>query len=133
MMKFKPFAALLVLCLSLGLTPGSAIRAADAILSGQQTGVIKGRVFNPASQEYVRNAEVSIDGTNLSTFSSDDGSYALSNVPAGNVSVSVAYTGYDRAASTIVLPAGQTVTRDFELKAAPPESGKARCSSVTST
>ena len=80
------------------------------------TGRIIGRIFNPATQEYVRHAEVAVDGTNLTTVSGDDGSYVLSNIPAGNVSVSVTYTGYDRASSQVVLPAGQTATRDFELK-----------------
>jgi hypothetical protein len=80
------------------------------------TGRIIGRIFNPATKEYVRHAEVAVDGTNLTTVSGDDGSYVLSNIPAGNVSVSVTYTGYDRAFSQVVLPAGQTATRDFELK-----------------
>ncbi|MFM9954900.1 MAG: TonB-dependent receptor domain-containing protein [Opitutaceae bacterium] len=80
------------------------------------TGRIIGRIFNPATQEYVRHAEIAVDGTNLTTVSGDDGSYVLSNIPAGNVSVSVTYTGYDRAFSQVVLPAGQTATRDFELK-----------------
>lgn len=80
------------------------------------TGRIIGRVFNPATQEYVRRAEVSVEGTNIATFSNDDGSYILSNVPASDVTVSVSYTGYDRAASKVSLQAGQTATRDFELR-----------------
>ena len=51
------------------------------------TGRISGRIFNPATQEYVRNAEISVEGTNVVTFSGDDGSYVLSNVPAGKVTV----------------------------------------------
>lgn len=98
-MKLKTFAVLLVIWLFPALA-GNPLDAAETNVSGQQTGVIKGRVFNPASQEYVRNAEVLVEGTNLSTFSSDDGSYVLSNVPAGDVTISVSYTGYDRAASS---------------------------------
>src|SRR5512147_2200162 len=79
------------------------------------TGVIRGRVFNPATQEYVRNAEVSVEGTNLVTYSTDDGSYVLTNVPAGDVSLTVTYTGYDRATTKVSVSAGQTATRDFEL------------------
>jgi iron complex outermembrane recepter protein len=80
------------------------------------TGRISGRIFNPATQEYVRNAEVAVEGTNVVTISADDGTYVLSNVPAGNVTVAVTYTGYDRATASISLGAGQTATRDFELK-----------------
>jgi len=82
------------------------------------TGRITGRIFNPATQEYVRNAEVTVEGTNITTFSRDDGSYTLSNAPAGEVSVVVNYTGYERATSKVTLQAGQTATRDFELQGA---------------
>jgi TonB-dependent receptor len=90
--------------------------AAPAPAQAPATGRITGRIFNPATQEYVRHAEVVIDGTNLVTFSGDDGSYLLSGVPAGEVSVSVTYTGYDRAVSPVAVQAGQTATRDFDLK-----------------
>ena len=91
---------------------------ASAIGQAPSTGTILGRIFNPATQEYVRNAEVSIDGTNLVTYSGDDGSYLLTNVPATDVTVSVTYTGYERASARVALTAGQTATRDFELKGA---------------
>ena len=75
-------------------------------------------VFNPATQEYVRNAEVRVDGTNLVTYSGDDGSYVFANVPAGEIGLAVTYTGYEPAAARLTLGAGLTATRDFELKGA---------------
>ena len=83
---------------------------------GGATGRIAGRIFNPATQEYVRNAEVSVEGTNLVVFSGDDGSYLLPNVPAGEAALAVAYTGYDRASARVTVSAGGTATRDFELR-----------------
>ncbi|MBI5769135.1 MAG: TonB-dependent receptor [Verrucomicrobia bacterium] len=82
------------------------------------TGRITGRVFNPATQEFVRNAEVSVAGTDIVAFSDADGSYLLPNVPAGAVTVAVAYTGYERATATLNVAAGATATRDFELRGA---------------
>jgi TonB-dependent receptor len=82
------------------------------------TGRIVGRVFNPATQEYVRNAEITVDGTNIVTVSGDDGSYVLSNVPAGSATVAVAYTGYERGVAQVQVQGGQTVTHDFDLKGA---------------
>ncbi len=82
----------------------------------QGTGRISGRIFNPATQEYVRNAEVTVDGTDLIAFSGDEGSYVLSKVPAGDVTVAVSYTGYDRAAARVTVAPGATATRDFELR-----------------
>ncbi len=37
------------------------------------TGVIAGRVFNPATGEYVRNARISVEGTSLQAVSGDGG------------------------------------------------------------
>ena len=92
--------------------------AAAALAQSAGTGRITGRVFNPATQEYVRNAEVTVGGTDIVAFSDADGSYVLPNVPAGAVTLAVAYTGYERATAALTVAAGATATRDFELKGA---------------
>jgi TonB-dependent receptor len=80
------------------------------------SGRVTGRIFNPATQEYVRNAEITVEGSNAIAFSGDDGSYVLSGVPSGDVTLTVTYTGYERTTSKVTVPAGQTAVRDFELK-----------------
>ena len=80
------------------------------------TGGVRGRVFNSATQEYVRNAEVHIEGTNIAAFSEDAGYFRLVNVPAGEVTVSVTYTGCEPASARVDVGAGQTVTCDIELR-----------------
>jgi len=82
------------------------------------TGIIQGRIFNPATGEYVRNAEVAIPGTNHVTYSLDDGTYQLTGVPAGAATISVTYTGYEPASAQLTLAAGAVAQRDFELKGA---------------
>ena len=79
-------------------------------------GVVVGRVFNAVTREYVRNAEVRVEGTNLVAYSEDAGYYRLVGVPAGDVTVSVAYTGSQPAAERVTVAAGQTATRDFALQ-----------------
>jgi TonB-dependent receptor len=79
------------------------------------TGSISGRIINPATGEYVRNAEVSIRGTTLTALSGDDGSYRFASVPAGEVVILVNYTGYGAAAANLAVTAGQNSTRDIEL------------------
>lgn len=79
------------------------------------TGTISGRVFNPATGEYVRNAEVTVPGTALLAISGDGGAYMLTGVPAGEVTVAVSYTGYTSAAARVNVGAGASATRDFEL------------------
>ena len=77
---------------------------------------IVGHIFNPATQEYVRNAEIQVQGTDLVAYSESDGSYRLGDVPPGEVTLVVVYTGYDRATATLRVTPGQTATRDFEIK-----------------
>ena len=80
------------------------------------TGKIAGRIFNPATQEYVRNAEVRVAGTNVVAYSGDDGSYLLTNVVGSEISLTVTYTGYDVATARVTLAGDRTATHDFELQ-----------------
>jgi TonB-dependent receptor len=82
----------------------------------QNSGTVQGRVFNPATQEYVRNAEIRVEGTNLVAYSGDEGSYIIANVPAGSATMALTYTGYTAEPATIRVEPGKTTTRDFELK-----------------
>ena len=93
---------------------GSAL--AVTALAQSAAGKITGRVFNPVTQQYVRNAEIRVVGTDVVAYSGDDGAYALTNVPVGDVSLSVTFTGYDVATGRVTLGADQTATQNFELK-----------------
>ena len=89
-----------------------------AALAGAQTsapGTIAGRVFNPATGEYIRNATIRVEGGAVSAVSAGGGEYRLYPVPAGNVTLSVSYTGYRTVTAAVAVPAGATVARDFEL------------------
>lgn len=79
------------------------------------SGSITGRVYNPATKEFVRNAEIRVEGTTILTASEDGGYYSLRGVPAGHVNLSVAYTGYLKTTQTVSVQVGQVVVQDFEL------------------
>jgi len=87
----------------------------------QPTGSISGRVYNPVSQQYVANAEVSVQGTLLTVSTESDGSYLLVNVPTGGITLRVNYTGYRTAPVTLELAPGQAATHDFELRSTQPQ------------
>ena len=53
------------------------------------TGTVQGRVYNPATKEYVRNAEVRLEGTHQVTYTENDGSFQFNNVPAGQAKMTV--------------------------------------------
>ena len=103
-----------VVRLTLSLLLLSCLAVSAAAQSGG--GRISGRIFNPATQQYVRNAEIRVEGTDLVTYSGDDGSYSIANVPGTEVALTVTYTGYDVATARVSLAGDRTVTRDFELQ-----------------
>ena len=77
---------------------------------------MRGRVLNTATGEYVRNAEIRVEGTTIVTYSEDGGNFRLTGVPAGEVTVVVKYTGLQESRAVANVVAGQVVTLDFELK-----------------
>jgi iron complex outermembrane recepter protein len=79
------------------------------------TGTATGRVYNPRTHEFVRNAEVRIEGSDRVTYTESDGSYRLDNIPAGNVTLAVTYTGYERSTVPLTISAGMTATHDINL------------------
>jgi iron complex outermembrane receptor protein len=80
-------------------------------LSGQ----ISGRVFNPATQEYVRNVEIRLLGTPRRTNSEEAGYYQFSGVPVGEVTVVATYPGHVTKAQRIAVAAGARVVCDIEI------------------
>ncbi|MEN9637493.1 MAG: hypothetical protein RL077_5897 [Verrucomicrobiota bacterium] len=84
-------------------------------LAAAADGFIVGRVTNPASGEVVRNAEISTrHGAGLA-ISDENGTFSLGPLPAGEVTVTVSYTGYKPISALRTVTSGQTVRCDFEL------------------
>lgn len=82
------------------------------------TGTITGRIVNPATGEYVRNAQVRIESTGTSVASESGGTYRIADVPAGPVTLVVTFTGYAPARATVMVAPGATIAQDFELTSA---------------
>jgi TonB-dependent receptor len=80
------------------------------------SGGVRGRVLNTATGEYVRNAEIRVEGTTIVTYSEDGGNFRLTGVPAGEATVVVKYTGLQESKAVAAIVAGEVVTLDFELK-----------------
>ena len=72
-------------------------------------------MFNPANQEFLERARVTVEGTTLEAFTDSGGQYRLTNVPAGPARVRVFYTGLEAQAVTVTVAAGAVVQRDFDL------------------
>ena len=93
----------------------SALVASLGTVRAANEGTITGRIFSPASGEYLRNAQIRVDATGQVTTSEDGGTYRLSPIAAGPVTLIVTYTGFRPITTTVQVPAEGTVTRDFEL------------------
>ncbi|MBL9203766.1 MAG: TonB-dependent receptor [Opitutaceae bacterium] len=107
MLRCTPFLPVLLIAV-LGLLPSVSAESGGV-------GAITGRVFNPATGEYIRNAVVRVEGTPLTTVSEEGGFYRLDHAPAGMLTVVATYTGLGSVSASLSLAAGDTATRDFEL------------------
>lgn len=101
---------LLALCLG-----GVSISPAQVAAGG---GTITGRILNADTNEFVRNAEVRVQSTDISAISGEEGYYRLTNVPVGEVELAVHYTGYPPATATVTVTAGLPAKQDFEISSA---------------
>lgn len=87
-----------------------------AVAQPARPGVITGRVFNVATGEYIRNAEIRLEGTETIVYSEDGGFYRLQDVPAGPATLTASYASVRAATGAVNVPAGGEVSLDFELK-----------------
>jgi iron complex outermembrane receptor protein len=84
--------------------------------AGVGSGMVRGRVFNTATNEYVRNAEVRVEGAPIVALSENGGDFRLSGVPAGDVTVVVKYAGLQESRQVVTVTADQTATVEFSLQ-----------------
>src|SRR2546423_15272900 len=83
-------------------------------LAAQQTGTVSGTVVAAGSGAPLAGVSVVIVGTARSVLTNEKGEYRLS-VPMGTHAVRARFIGYEAAEQRVVVPAGQTVTVDFQL------------------
>src|SRR6185436_3960358 len=93
--------------------------AVATIASAQSTGTITGRVQDGTTGRYLNNARITVEGANRDTFTNQDGEFAIGNLPPGDVTLRVFYTGRPPETASVSVAAGQSVQRDFVLGSAP--------------
>ncbi len=106
------------------LTVGRGNAPASAVAGAVGRGSISGRIFNPATSEYFRNAQVRIVETGETAVSEDEGEYSFPSVASGRVTLVVTYTGYRTVTSPVEVSAGTSTTKNFELVSSLQESAK---------
>jgi len=78
---------------------------------------IVGRVGNAATGSSLEGASVTLEGTTFGTTTERDGTYRL-QVPPGNYSLAVTYTGLDRQVAPVTVQGGETQRRDLAMTSA---------------
>ncbi len=89
------------------ITAGTSTQAATLKLAPVNPGNVTGHVVN-SSGAGLAGATVSAQG--LNTVTAADGSYTLSNLPAGAVTITASLTGFASASTSVTVVAGTTAT-----------------------
>ena len=89
------------------------------------TGTIEGRILNATSGNYLNNVQVAVKDSFVVASTNQNGEYRLAGVPAGPVTLTVAYTGLEPQSKTVQVSAGAVARADFDLVLA----GSSRASS----
>ncbi len=92
--------------------------AKDTILiqKSVRTGKIFGSVKDKNTQEIIISATISVEGTEISTLSDEQGSFRLENIPVGSYNIKVNSLNYkEQIRYNIVVNAGNANTLNFEL------------------
>jgi len=84
--------------------------------TGTLTGTLTGTVADASTRQFLNQAEVRVQGTEILALTDNEGFFRLSAVPAGTQTVQVNYLGLEPGQFSVTVAAGQTVTRAFELK-----------------
>jgi outer membrane receptor protein involved in Fe transport len=97
------------------------VAEASSLFAQSSTGKIEGRVRDPSGAP-IANAQIFIVGTAFNTNTNPQGYYFINNVPAGTVSVRVAFIGFKSTrVDAVRVLAGQTGMVDIQLEQAPVE------------
>jgi TonB-dependent starch-binding outer membrane protein SusC len=86
-------------------------------VSAQQTGRVSGRVVDSASTGVLANASVQVVGTQIGTYTRNDGGFLLPAVPAGQQRLRIARIGYSAKEVTVSVAANGQASVEVALAA----------------
>ncbi len=95
----------------------AAAAVAAAALHAQATGILTGRVTDSATALALAGTRVSVQGTELETYTGPSGDYTLAGVPAGTQTVEFGYIGYGEKTQSVQITAGAATRADAAFSA----------------
>lgn len=83
----------------------------------QATGGLTGHVYDASTDQYIRNAEIYIDETGVTTITEEGGYYRMENLPVGTVNIRVRYSGRETRSYKAQISSGTVAQLEMELGA----------------
>jgi TonB-dependent receptor len=80
------------------------------------SGAVAGTVSNQKTRQFLKNAVVTVSGTNLSALTDSDGTFRIDDVPAGVHEVTITYTGLEPETRPVTISRGETARLNVGLK-----------------
>ena len=96
----------LLLCASLASAPAQTPAGTPALT---------GRIQDEITGQYLNNARVTVKGSAVTEFTDDNGTFRLTSLPAGPVTLEAFYSGLDPVQFAVELRSGETLQRDVSL------------------
>ena len=99
---------------SAGLFLAALLSATSA--SAQVTGSVAGAVVSTATRNALQGAVVSAPSLGRSELTDNSGAFLLQGLPAGNLELTISYSGFEDRKIPVVVRAGQVTRVDAEMK-----------------
>jgi TonB-dependent receptor len=80
-----------------------------------QSGTIRGKVFDEASNNPLAGANIIIEGTTLGAATDLNGNFVIRSIPAGQMTIVISYIGYERISADITVNANRVTEQNFSL------------------
>ena len=109
--RFWHFVPLALCLFGLAALANVPLKAQDA------AGLLTGTVVDISDSKYLEGAEVSVQGTEIRTTTSRDGTFVLRNVPTGAQTVVANYPGSENVSVAVTVAAGQNPPLDVRFNA----------------
>ncbi|MFT3783377.1 MAG: TonB-dependent receptor [Nibricoccus sp.] len=93
----------------------AALALALSAQAQQATGVIKGRVSNAGTGQYLRSAVIAVDGTGIKIKTDEQGNYVITDLAPGVYTLVASFTGLDTEKKTVEVKAAGELSLDFDL------------------
>ena len=81
----------------------------------QNTGKISGKVTDKQNGEPLIGATVTVRGSGASAVTDNSGSFTITNVKVGKVSIEISYVGYEDVVLTVTVSGSGTTTADAAM------------------